>query len=81
VNQKTPRPARPCVSTPLRSISAADFANKVGIALKEMPESHYWIRIIIATLEQHTIWLPLEKEADELKKILGSIYSKTSKKR
>jgi four helix bundle protein len=63
------------------AVSTADFANKVGIALKEMRESHYWIRIIIATLEQHAIWLPLEKEADELKRILGSIYSKSSKKR
>jgi len=63
------------------AVSTADFANKVGIALKEMRESHYWIRIIIAILEHHTIWIPLEKEADELKRILGSIYSKSSRKR
>lgn len=27
-----------------------------------MLESHYWIKITIVTLEQHTIWLPLEKK-------------------
>ncbi|MEQ8704181.1 MAG: four helix bundle protein [Phaeodactylibacter sp.] len=63
------------------AVSNADFSNKIGIALKEMRETHYWIRIVVATLPEHQPWLPLEKEADELKRILGSIYSKTSRKR
>ncbi|MCF6168499.1 MAG: four helix bundle protein [Lutibacter sp.] len=29
------------------AVSKADFFNKVGIALKEMRETNYWIRIII----------------------------------
>ncbi|MBV6654711.1 MAG: hypothetical protein KI786_13180 [Mameliella sp.] len=69
------------MNKPLRSVSAADFANKVGIALKDMLESHYWIKITIVTLEQHTIWLPLEKETNELKRVLGCIHSKSSKRR
>jgi len=28
------------------AISRADFKNKVHISLKEMRESHYWLRII-----------------------------------
>ncbi len=63
------------------AVSTADFANKVGIALKEMRETNYWIRIINATLADQTKFLSLDKESNELKKILGSIYSKTSKKR
>jgi len=63
------------------AVSKADFSNKVGIALKEIRESNYWIRIINATLAESTKFLVLEKESNEIKKIMGSIYSKTSKKR
>ena len=63
------------------AVSKADFSNKVGISLKEMREANYWIRLIGATQEDQTTWTPLEKESEELKKILGSIYSKTSKSR
>jgi len=34
------------------AVSKADFANKVGISLKEMRESNYWIRLIIATTDK-----------------------------
>lgn len=63
------------------AVSKADFANKIGICLKEAREAHYWIRIIVATLDQNSGWKPLEVEGAEIKKILGSIYSKVSKKR
>ena len=63
------------------AVSRADFGNKVGYSLKEARESHYWTRIIIATLEDHANWKPLENEAGQLKNILGSIYFKVSKKR
>jgi|SRR6056297_1752035 len=62
-------------------VSRADFGNKVGYSLKEARETHYWIRIIVATLEDNMDWRPLENEAGQLKKILGSIYTKVSKKR
>ena len=59
--------------------SKADFNNKVRIALKEMRESNYWLRILKSILNKKDI--ELEKliiESEELKKILGKIASKTS---
>jgi four helix bundle protein len=63
------------------AVSKSDFSNKVGISLKEMRESNYWIRLTIAIQDNHELWKPLEQESEELKKILGEIYSKTSKPR
>jgi len=63
------------------AVSKADFVNKIGISLKEMRESNYWIRIIIATTDNHQEWAELGSESSQLMKILGSIYSKTSIKR
>jgi len=63
------------------AVSKADFSNKVGISLKEIRESNYWIRIIIEISEANSNWLKLESESKELMKILGSIYSKSSKQR
>ncbi|MBK7499306.1 MAG: four helix bundle protein [Ignavibacteriales bacterium] len=60
--------------------SKADFNNKVRIALREMRESNYWLRIIKETLNDiervNALDLLLD-ESDQLKKILGSIVSKT----
>ncbi|BAX78651.1 four helix bundle protein [Labilibaculum antarcticum] len=61
------------------AVSKADFANKVGISLKEIRETNYWIRIIIAIDNQKINWAVLEKESNELIRILGTIYNKTSK--
>jgi len=63
------------------AVSKADFANKVGIALKEIRETNYWIRIIIAISTSNQEWIALEKESQEILKILGSIYNKTSNKK
>ena len=63
------------------AVSKADFANKIGISLKEMRESNYWIRLIIAITESNENWKIQRQESLELKNILGSIYSKTSVKR
>jgi four helix bundle protein len=60
------------------AVSRADFSNKTGIALKEMRESNYWIRLIIATTEKNQDWIQLKYESVELKNILGSICTKTS---
>lgn len=56
--------------------SKADFTNKVRIALREMRESNYWLRLIKATNESVFNVNELEwliNESSELKKILGSI--------
>lgn len=63
------------------AVSKADFANKVGISLKEIRESNYWIRLVIAITERNDEWKKMRQESNELMNILGSIYSKTSVKR
>jgi len=63
------------------AVSKADFANKIGISLKEMREANYWIRLIIPTTEKNDTWIEMRKESLELMNILGSIYSKTSVRR
>jgi four helix bundle protein len=63
------------------AVSKADFSNKVAISLKEMRETNYWIRIIVEIIDKNSRWLNLEKESKELMKILGAIYTKTSKTR
>ena len=58
--------------------SKADFTNKVRISLREMRESHYWLRIIKRTVKEINI-VELEyllNESRELKSILGSIVQK-----
>lgn len=58
----------------------ADFNSKVSIALKEMRESNYWLRILSSLqLGNKLMADELVQESTELKKILGSISSKISK--
>jgi four helix bundle protein len=60
--------------------SKADFSNKVRIALREMRESKYWLRIINEVNESSVIKNDLNlliNESKELKNILGSIVQKT----
>ena len=61
--------------------SRADFSNKTRIALKEMRESNYWLRIINATLSdklKNEELIYLVDESSQLKNILGSIVVKTN---
>ncbi len=62
--------------------SKADFTNKVRIALKEMRESNYWLRVIngIISEEKGANCKILIQESIELKNILGAICSKTERK-
>jgi len=62
------------------AVSKADFSNKIGISLKEIRESNYWIRIINKILEQGDGWDIIERESDELKRILGAIQTKLRNK-
>ena len=60
-------------------VSRADFMNKVRIALKEMRESNYWLRLLKAINEDSKLDSKIDKlvtESGELKKILGSIVNK-----
>ena len=62
--------------------SKADFNNKVRISLREMRESNYWLRVIKAILESTKLNIELEfliDESEQLKKILGSIVTKTNR--
>jgi four helix bundle protein len=61
--------------------SKPDFIYKNEISLREMRESNYWLRLLAATdqsgkLNQEELKY-LEAESEELKKILGSIVSKS----
>lgn len=63
--------------------SRLDFNNKVRISLREMRESHYWLRIIKAVLDSNVLFNELEYligESFQLKNILGTIVVKTNKR-
>lgn len=58
--------------------SKADFTNKVRIALREMRESNYWLRIINGLEDNENSELNyLIQESKELKLILGSIVQRS----
>ena len=62
--------------------SKPDFNNKVRISLRDMRESNYWLRLIKATLPKNKFEKELNilfDESDQLKRILGSIVTKTNK--
>jgi four helix bundle protein len=60
------------------AVSKADFSNKVGISLKEMRESNYWLRILKELYQENAEIIRLTNESFELKNILGSISQKVS---
>ncbi len=54
--------------------SKADFINKNSIALKEARETHYWLGLLIAAeIMPEKKLAQLRDEAEEIKRILGSI--------
>ena len=60
------------------AFSRADFGFKVGISLKEMRESNYWLRILKELYQENAEIIRLTNESFELKSILGSISQKVS---
>ena len=60
------------------AVSRADFGYKVGISLKEMRESNYWLRILKELFPSNKEIIRLTSESFELKNILGSISLKVS---
>ncbi len=62
--------------------SRADFANKIRIALREMREANYWLRLLEEILPDKYSNDELKyllQESKELMNILGSIMTKTQK--
>jgi len=58
--------------------SRKEFVSCIGISLKEIKESIFWLRVLSrVNLEFQREILDMEKEANEIKKILGAIYNKT----
>ena len=60
--------------------SRADFNNKIRIALREMRESNYWLRIIKELSDDINKINELDSlidESNQLKNILGTIAVKT----
>jgi len=54
--------------------SKADFISKMSIALKEARETHLRLRLVIpAKVIPDSEVLPLIQEADEIKRVIGSI--------
>ena len=61
------------------AVSRADFSNKMGAALKEARETHLWLRFIrAADLTTPRSIEPLIDEADQTRRILGSISKKVN---
>jgi four helix bundle protein len=58
--------------------SRPDFISKNNIALKEARETHFWLRLLVAAriLSEDEL-LELIDEADQIKRILGSIVVRT----
>ena len=61
--------------------SRADFISKNAIALKEARESHFWPRLLIVakTMPDSKV-ADLRDEAEEIKRILGSIVVSARKR-
>lgn len=59
-------------------VSRADFNNRIHISLKEMRETHYWLVVMQAMVsKKNDTLIRLVDESDQIKRILGSIASKT----
>ena len=53
--------------------SRRDFLHKLGITLKELQESRYWLRVIFRSdlVTKHPVE-PVVREADEIVRIIGA---------
>lgn len=62
------------VNESISAVSKKDFANKLGIALKDARETHYWLRLLKdSNYIENKIFINLNKDCEELIKILNSI--------
>ncbi len=60
------------------AMSRADFAKTLGIVIKELNETRFWLRLVARRqwIPSDRL-LPLQSEADELRKIVGAIIART----
>lgn len=62
--------------------SQADFISKYSIALKEARETIYWLRLLEAAgYSTDGQCRTIQKEADEIARIIGSIIVRTKRKK
>ncbi len=58
--------------------SRKEFISCIGISLKEIKESKFWLNVLRRTNPDFKNQIiPIEKEANEIKLILGKIYRKS----
>ena len=68
------------VSEADRAVSKKDFANKIGIALKEANECEYWIELLYATnYLSESEYSSIRKDCGEINKILITISKNSNK--
>jgi four helix bundle protein len=67
------------IAEALRGVSKKDFANKMGIALKEASECEYWIDLLFATEYLDKIQFEsIKSDCSEINKILIAIVKKSN---
>ncbi|MEA3377746.1 MAG: four helix bundle protein [Chloroflexota bacterium] len=57
------------------SESTRDFIHKTSVSRKEACESRYWLRIVRATVMDTDDFVALERESDELVRILSAMIA------
>jgi four helix bundle protein len=60
--------------------STRDFVHKMSIARKEARESRYWIRIVRASITDDDEWVALQKESEEIARVLSAIINSARKR-
>jgi four helix bundle protein len=55
--------------------SGPDFIHRASVSRKEACESRYWLRIVRATMLDNDNLAALERESDELVRILGAMIA------
>ena len=67
------------ISEALRGVSKKDFANKMGVALKEANETEYWLELLYATEYLHeSQYQSIKTDCAEINKMLIAIVKKTN---
>jgi len=52
----------------------------MSIARKEARESRYWIRIVRASITDDDEWVALQKESEEIARVLSAIINSARKR-